>query len=190
MPSDRAVGRRYSGALAELAEEAGRVREVGADLDRLQGVFEAEDGRLMAVMSNPAFSIAERRQLLEALLRRLQVDPLVERFLLLLLDRHRFRSLSEVLVAWHERADARAGRLRARVTTARPLQPQTLEMVRDALAEAFGRPVVSTSTVDPSLIAGLVVQVGDRVYDASLRARVEHLSRVLMNPHHAEVSET
>jgi len=185
MPSDAMVARRYARALYELAGEAGLTDAVQTALGRVADVLDSGDPPVLELLGSPAFSIAERRSMLERVLEPLGVPGLVRSFLLLALDRHRIRLLPQVRVAWCALGDGDACRVRATVATARPLAPGTVEDVRGALAGLTGGPVELTARTDPSLLGGAVVQMGDTVWDASLRSRLEAMERSLLSTHPA-----
>jgi F-type H+-transporting ATPase subunit delta len=186
MALEASIARRYARALFELADETGIAAPVASDMERLAALIADPSSDLVPTLSNPVFTIAERQHALAAVLDRLEVHPMLRSFLLLLLAKNRFAWLPQVVEAFNERADRQAGRIRARVTTARPLSSALVDEIRASLAKATGRDVVITSTEDPSLLAGLVVELGGTVYDASLRSRLTQLERTLTQSHSAE----
>ncbi|MFO0002631.1 MAG: ATP synthase F1 subunit delta [bacterium] len=115
----------------------------------------------------------------------LGLHPHVASFLRLLLDKDRFAALADIAREYRALADAEAGRVRATVTTAAELTPATRDAVANALVRSTGKKVVLETRVDPALLGGLVAQVGGRVYDASLRTRLERLQLSLVNPSQA-----
>ena len=115
----------------------------------------------------------------------LALHPHTVNFLRLLLDKDRFAALPGVVREYRALSDAEAGRVRATVTTASELSPAMREAVNSALTQTTGKKVLLESRVDPSLLGGLVAQVGGRVYDASLRTRLERLQLTLVNPSQA-----
>lgn len=176
------VARRYARALFELARDEGRIDPVAEQLDRFDALARSGDGRLGAVMSNPVYTQAERRAVLDAVIPALGLDPLVARFLRLLLDKDRMAALPDVRRAYRGLADDVAGRVRATVTTAFPLSDELRDQVMQALARATGKQVVLETTVDPSLLGGMVARVGSTLYDASLRTRLDRLQLSLSTP--------
>jgi F-type H+-transporting ATPase subunit delta len=183
MALEPAVARRYARALAELAEELDVAGPVTADMERLAALIGDPGSELVATLSNPVFTIAERQIALAAVLTKLDLHDLLNSFLKLLMAKNRFAWLPLVVQAFGERADRQAGRVRARVTTARALSPQIVSEIQASLATATGREVVITSVEDPSLLAGLVVELGGTVYDASLRSRLSQLEHDLSHTH-------
>ena len=112
MALEAAVARRYARAFAELAEEEGLTQVVAADMLRLEAIVDDPASQLVATLSNPVFTIAERQQALGAVLDRLEFQPLLASFLKLLLEKNRFAWLPQIIEAWRQRTDRQLGRLR------------------------------------------------------------------------------
>ena len=185
--AEGSLPRRYAKALLEIGRDEKLVDRFGEDLARFGRTASAGEGsdRIASVMSNPVFTHEERRKVLESVLPGLALHPHVINFLRLLLDKNRFESLFDIVLAYRDLADVEAGRVRATVTTATELGPALREQVSRALAESTGKKVVLESKVDPSLLGGMVATVGGRVYDASLRTRLERLQLSLVHPSQA-----
>lgn len=171
------LSRRYAKALIELAAETQSVDAVGAQLSAFVKLC-AERG-LLAVMANPSFTPSERKAVLEDVLPRLSLSPLLANFLRLVLDKDRFAALADISREYGALADTAAKRARATVTTAGATSPSLQQEIASALSAATGKSVIVELKVDPSLLGGMVAQVGDRVYDASLRTRLETLQAAL-----------
>jgi F-type H+-transporting ATPase subunit delta len=179
------IARRYARALLELGRDENQIDRLGADLERFQRVLDAGPPEVANVMSNPVFTNSERRAVLDRLLPGLGLQSHTASFLRLLLDKDRFGALPDIVREYRALADTEAGRVRATVTTATELPGDTRSAVASALAQATGKQVVLDTRVDPALLGGLVAQVGGRVYDASLRTRLERLQLNLVNPSQA-----
>lgn len=176
------IARRYAKALLELARDEGLVDRIGEDLTRFTRHTE---GEFAGVMSNPVFTHTERRASLDRIIPGLALHGLTVNFLRLLLDKDRFGALLDILREYRALADTEAGRVRATVTTASELSPRMRDQVAEALAVSTGKKVVLETKVDPSLLGGMVARVGSRVFDASLRSRLERLQIELVTPSQA-----
>lgn len=179
--SDTQVARRYARALVEVAVESGRADAVLAEMVRVLDALQGDGQELFAVLRSPLFSAEERAGLLTTVLPRLGVGKESTDFLRFLSDRGRMSLLAEVVRLFREDMDVRAGRIRVEVLTVDPLTPQLEASIQEAFAKATGKTVVIDASIDTSLIGGLVARVGDRVYDASLRARLEDARNRLIN---------
>lgn len=182
---DGSVARRYAKALLEIGREENTVDRLGEDLQRFLRLFTNTSTELANVMANPVFTMSERRAVLDRLFMGLALHARTVSFLRLLLDKDRFGALPDVVREYRALADADANRVRATVTTSAELSPMTREAVTRALTQATGKKVILETRVDPNLLGGLVAQVGGRVFDASLRTRLDRLQLSLVNPSQA-----
>jgi F-type H+-transporting ATPase subunit delta len=178
--SDGSVATRYARALFQLASDKKVSDAVGAELEALAGTY-ADSAELRETLENPVFKLSERRALLETLLPRVAPSPAMQRFAQLLLERGRIGALPSIARAYRLMADAALGRVRATVTSARPLEPATQAAVQRALEKRTGKKVLLSATVDPNLIGGIVARVGDQVFDGSLRTRLDTLRARVLN---------
>jgi len=174
------VARRYARALFQIGVDTGTFEALGQELSDLAQLFQ-ESTELRQTLVNPVFKPSEKRAILEKILPRVTPSPVMQRFALLLLDRGRIALLASLARAYRELADAHAGRVRAVVTSAAPLSPADLERVRRSLERRTKKMVMLEAQVDPSLIGGLVAQVGDLVLDGSVRTQLSTLRDKLLN---------
>ncbi len=176
--SSLALGRRYAKALIGLAEEAGSVDAVGQELRAFCAVWN-ESKELRELFENPAIPADASRQVLAKLAERLRLSGPVRNALFILADRKRLRFVPEVTEAFQNLSEARGGQVRATVTTATELPESFFGRLRRTLHEATGKEVVLTQRVDPSLVAGVVAQVGGKVFDGSVRNRLQEMKEEL-----------
>ncbi len=180
--TEGSVSRRYAKALLEIAQESHAVDRFGNDLEKFWRVASLEGNLLGNALSNPVFTLPERKLVLERVLPGLGLDSTVANFLRLLLDKRRMDGLEGIVREYRAFADTEANRVRATVSTATSLDPAGRERVQRALEIATGKSVVLDAKVDSTLIGGMVAQVGSRVYDASIRSRLERLNLLLSDP--------
>jgi F-type H+-transporting ATPase subunit delta len=181
-----AAARRYAQALIELATDEDAVDRVGTDLEQFTQATSGEEGELGRALASPVFTVEERRNVLDVVLPKLGAHDLVGKILHLANDKHRMALVPKIVEAYRAMADERAGRVRVTVQTAEPLTAQLETEVRKALEGLTGRTVVLRTEVDPELIAGLVARVGDKVYDSSLRTRLQLMRQSLLRSPIAE----
>ena len=173
-----AAGRVYGTALAEAAEDAGRLHEVARDLAAI-GEAVASGRELSRTLFNPAFPHAAKRQILARMSE--GSDELVRNALFVLVDHKRLDALADVVAVVRE-ADRRARRqLELELTTAVPIDDDEAEDIRAKLAEASGHEVTLERSVDASILGGVIVRVRDRLVDLSVRGRLEALRLSLRN---------
>ncbi len=173
-----AAARRYAKALFELAREEGGVDAVRRELGELTRLLDAQ-GELRDVLLRPMFPVAQRRSVLTAVADRLGAGPELRSFYAYLIDQRRLVDLGAIREEFERLADADAGISRARVVSAAPLRDDQLARIRAALAAHTGGQVELTVEVDESLLGGVVAQVGDTVFDGSLRTQLTQLRESL-----------
>ncbi len=177
------IARRYARAFIALGQENNKTDTLSGDLQTFGAVLNSSDGQLKQALSNPGLTAIERKAVLNAVLDKLSLDTDSANFLRLLVDKNRFAEFDGITRSFNEMADQLAGRARAVVTTAAELNAAMKKTVQDALEASTGKTVEIDFQVDPGLIGGMVAQVGDISYDASVRARLEDIqSALIRNP--------
>lgn len=172
------IARNYAEALLALAEQAQDVERWGGLLDAVAGVLTTEPA-VHATMMSPRVPKAAKVRLLEQALAGSAPTPFV-RFLGSVVQRGRQGLLPEISEAYQEAADLHLGRVHASVTTARPVDPDLAQAITAALTTAVGRTVVANFREDKAILGGVIVRVGDRAFDGSIRRRIQALrSRML-----------
>ncbi len=165
---------RYATAVLELAQEEKNVDALARDFAALKAMI-AESPELALFVRAPVFSREEHKKGMDALLRRMEASPLTVRFVLTLAEKRRLYALAEIIAAFETMLARQRGEVDAQVTSARPLSDaQTVELKR-VLKAKLGRDARLAAKVDPSLLGGLIVQVGSRMIDSSLRTKLEGL---------------
>ena len=179
------LAKRYARALVELAPTPMQRDRFSKDLEGLaEAMSQPVDGggNLGKLLDAGHISLAKRKGIADAVAKRVGVDPMVGKFVSLLVERGRIGGM--VLIARHFRdmADEAAGRVRATVKSAKPLAPDAVSKIKTALGKATGKQVLLESEVDPSLIGGLVTTVGSYTLDRSVRASIARLRHNLHDP--------
>jgi F-type H+-transporting ATPase subunit delta len=173
------VGRRYARALSQALGGAGEDRltkieeqlsAVGKALDRRSG-----DAGLRQAMFNPSFAAAQRRDVLAAVAKAHQFDDVTTNFLLLLIEKDRLAELPSIALSFRNEVDAKIGRVRATIVTAKPLDTRELSAIVAGLEKKTGKRVAPDVEVDESVIAGVQARIGGFVYDATVRAQLDRL---------------
>ncbi len=164
----------YARALLEAALEQGRLDVVHEQLGQLADAIDASHD-LQVFLFSPYFSAAEKG---EGIARAVEdADPLISNFLGLLIEKHRmpviFRIRRELDVLWE-----RENRMLAvSVTSAVELDSATVDGIGETIGERTGRRVALTRIIDPDIIGGIVLRVGNSILDASIRSRLEQLRK-------------
>lgn len=172
---------RYAKALFELANKHHAVDAVARDLSALKALL-AESSDLARLVRAPVFSAEEQRRGMDAVLRRMEAAPLTVRFVRTLATKRRLFVLTAIIRAFEDMLGRQKGEIDAEVSTARPLSDLETSELKRVLKAQLGREARLSSRVDPTLLGGLVVKVGSRMIDSSLRTKLEGL-RAAMRGH-------
>ena len=165
---------RYAAALFELAEERHELDRTASDLADLRRLI-AESADLRRLISSPAIGREEQGRALAAVLEQGGASDLVRRFVGLVAGNRRLFALPAMIESFLAELARRRGETVAEVVSARPLSEVQKDAVAEALRHAVGAKVTIDLSVDESLIGGLVVRVGSRQLDTSLRTKLERL---------------
>ena len=172
------VAERYASSLFELAVEANSIDAVGADLDRFQSLIdESED--LKRLILSPVFSAEDQTRAVSAVAQKAGIGGLVGNFLKVVAGNRRLFALPGMIRAFRQIAAAHRGEVTAEVTSAHALTPAQENELKSALKGVTGKDVAIAVTIDPSLLGGLIVKVGSRQIDTSLRTKLSTLKLAL-----------
>jgi F-type H+-transporting ATPase subunit delta len=172
------IARRYARALFALAVEQDKVQPWADTLVALKQAIEESD-ELRDVLENPIYTRDQRRAIGAKLVAALRLETEPANLIFLLGDRNRLSHLGAIVDTFVKLADQKLGRVRARLTSAVPLDAGSAERIAAKLSQATSSRVLLDAEVDPSLLGGVVAQVGAYTYDGSLRTQLEDLRRSL-----------
>ncbi len=165
---------RYAAALYDIAETAGTLDAVANDLRGLSAMV-AESDDLRRLIASPVVDRGGQAKAMRALLERAGAGDLTLRFVGVVADNRRLFALPQIIDAYLRRLAERRGEVVAHVTSAKALTPAQVERVTESLRRSLGSKVVVDLKVDPGLIGGLVVRVGSKLVDDSLRTKLVRL---------------
>ena len=165
----------YARSLLELAQERNLAQPIGDELQGIREVLEANP-TFREFLKDPAVGADERTGVVDRVLRS-RVDPLLSNFLGVLGVHGRLGLLDEIAAAYDDLLDELLGKVEVDVTVAQQLTPAELEQVRQRVSSALKKDAVVHQHVDDSIIGGLVLRVGDKLIDASVRSQLETMRR-------------
>ncbi len=165
------VAGRYASALFELATEQKQTTEVEADLGKVQALID-ESADLRRMVRSPVIPAAEQTQALTVLLGKVGTGPLVTNFMKLIASNRRLFAVGDMIKAYRAIAAKARGEVTAEVATAHPLTDAQSQALKDMLKGEAGKDVSLAVKVDPSLLGGLVVKLGSRMIDNSLKTKL------------------
>jgi len=162
---------RYATALFELAREQRSIDAVKRDLDRFEAML-ADSEDLRRLVRSPVFSVDEQAKAMEAILQRAGIGGIAANFLLLVTRNRRLFAVVQMIKAYRVLVARHKGEMTAQVTVAEALSDANLAALKDALKAVTRQEVQVDVSVDPAIIGGLVVKVGSRMVDSSLRTKL------------------
>nr|WP_280870199.1 F0F1 ATP synthase subunit delta [Labrys sp. LIt4] len=165
---------RYANALFELASEQNAIDSVAADLGRFNGLVE-ESADLKRLVRSPVFSSEEQTKAVTAVLERAGIGGIAANFIKLAAHNRRLFAVGDMIAAFTALVAKARGQASAEVTAAQPLSDDNLNVLKDSLKSATGKDVSLNVKVDPSLIGGLIVKIGSRMIDASLKTKLQSI---------------
>jgi F-type H+-transporting ATPase subunit delta len=166
---------RYALALFALAKESRTTDQVAADLKTFSGLINSSDD-LRRFIRSPVFSADDQVRALTAILNQAGIAGIAANFIKLVAAKRRLFAIADMIRDFLALDDAEKGISHAKVTVAEPLKDAHLAALKDALAEvAGGKSVDVAVTVDPSIIGGLIVQLGSRMVDGSLKTKLNSI---------------
>ncbi|GAB4233664.1 MAG: F0F1 ATP synthase subunit delta [Methyloligellaceae bacterium] len=165
---------RYATALFELAQESGKVKQVEKDLETF-GAMLAQSDDLQRLVRSPVFSAEEQQRALAAILAKAGIKGLTANFLALVARNRRLFAVSDMLRAFRALLARHRGEVTAEVVSATKLSAAQVKALKAELKAAIGQNIQMTTQVDPALLGGLVVKIGSRMIDTSLRTKLNNL---------------
>ena len=177
-PSVSGVSGRYATALFELARDEKSIDAVKADLDRFAAML-ADSEDLQRLVRSPVFSADVQSRALASVLDKAGISGISANFLRVLTANRRLFAISDVMRAFRALVAKFKGEASADVTVAEPLSDKNLDSLTTALKAISGKDVTLNVKVDPSIIGGLVVKLGSRMVDSSLRTKLNSIKNAM-----------
>ncbi|MCM3747600.1 F0F1 ATP synthase subunit delta [Paenibacillus pasadenensis] len=175
MSRDTVIAKRYAQALYEVAGSQGIVSEVRQQLELVSEAL-ASDADIQRFLATPGIESSVKIDLIKKAIGD-RVSSIVLNTVKVLIERGRYSAVRDVYAAYSRIADEASGESRATIYTALPLQAAELSKVVQQFSAISGKRIIGEQVVDPSLIGGVKVRIGDKIYDGSLSGKLERLSK-------------
>jgi len=172
------VSGRYATALFELARDQNSIDAVKADLDKFDAML-SESADLKRLVRSPVFAADAQLKALSAVLDKAGISGVAANFLKVLTNNRRLFAVGDVIRAFATLVAKFRGEASAEVTVAEPLSDKNLDALKAALKQVSGKDVTLNVKVDPSIIGGLVVKLGSRMVDSSLRTKLNSIKHAM-----------
>ena len=177
-PSVTGVSGRYATALFDLARDEKSVDTVKADLARFSAML-ADSADLARLVRSPVFSSDMQSKALSAVLEKAEITGIAAKFLKVLTANRRLFAVTDVIRAYGALVAKFKGEATADVTVAEALSDKNLDALKSALKSVTGKDVALNVKIDPSIIGGLVVKLGSRMVDSSLRTKLNSIKHAM-----------
>lgn len=166
---------RYASALFEIAESAGELDPVAAELKQLVAMVN-ESRELSQLIASPVISRQMQWRAVEAVLTAAGTSDFVRRFVGVVAEHRRLAVLPQIIEAFQRKLAERRGETSVEVISARPLSPAQLTALMSALQKGVSRNIALTTRTDEALLGGMIVKIGSRMIDSSLSTKLNRLS--------------
>lgn len=174
-----AAAQRYAKAVFSLGVDTGEFERIGEEIEAFVSALDLNSS-LRDILLNPQYDAVAKMAVVAAISEKKSVCVTTRNFLLLLVERGRFSLLTEICRSYQALSDEKAGRMKATVVTASQVSDHIVKEIVGALEKRTGKKVSLTSEIDPALIGGLVIKVGDIIYDGSIRTQLHKLKDNIM----------
>jgi len=169
---------RYAGALMDLAEETKSLKTVEKDLKKLKALLTKNEA-LRDMTANPVYATDDKVNALLAIAKKAKLGKLVTNFVGTVTKNRRAHELPAMISAFEKELASRRGYQIAKVTSAQKLTTAQITKLKASLKKSLGQAIDIETDVDPDLIGGFVVRIGSRLYDSSLKTKIEDLKLAL-----------
>jgi F-type H+-transporting ATPase subunit delta len=172
------VAGRYASALFDLAKESSKVSEVESNLVKFQSLLDMSSD-LTSMVRSPVIAAEDQAKALDAILTKTGIGGLAGNFFKMIAANRRLFAVQDIIKAFRAIAAKDRGEVTAEVTSAIALNDAQTAELKQALKATVGKDVTLNASVDPSLLGGLIVKVGSRMVDSSLRTKLQSLKTQL-----------
>jgi len=172
------VAERYALSLFELAREEGSIDTVESELNQFQGMID-ENADFRRLVESPAFTSNEQLSAMAAIVEAVKASPLTANFLKVIATNRRLFVLPGIVRSFRAKAAEHRGEVDASVISANALNDTQRRELAEALGQYAGKTVTMHESVDPSILGGLIVKIGSRQVDTSLRTKLNSLKLAL-----------
>lgn len=177
--SQSTAAQRYALALFQLAQQHNQLASVEEDLREVKVVFK-ENSDLQALLASPKLSLERKKELIRELFGK--ANPLVVNILQLLVDRKRINETVEIATEFEALSNDAQGIADAKVYSTRPLTDNERAAISSAFAHKVGKQTLRIENeIDPSLLGGIRLQIGNRIFDSSVSAKLDRLKKQLLS---------
>lgn len=172
------ISKRYAHAFFAIATQENQLEQYYNELKQFSSII-TQDHALRDFLANPVFEQAGKKNVVEKIINKLELSRMTINFLKLLVDKKRIEVLPEIETCYRQLMDEALKKIRVNLKTAFPLSAEMQKYINTSLEKVTGRQVEMTVGEDPTLLGGIVIGVGDTLYDGSIKNQLNKMSNLL-----------
>jgi F-type H+-transporting ATPase subunit delta len=172
------ISKRYARAFFEIAAKEKNLERYHAELSKFSSIID-QNKALGDFLSNPVFEQENKKAVVEKIISKLSFSNMTVNFIKLLVDKRRIDSLPDIEACYRQLMDEALKKVRVNVKTAFPLSSKMQDYINTNMEEITGRKVEMTVEIDPNLLGGIVIGVGDTLYDGSVKSQLNNMRNLL-----------
>ena len=176
---NKKVAKRYAKALFEIAKESNRVEQFKKELGGFANLLKTSP-ELVQCLISPLYSAADLKKIIVSLTEKTGAAKTVQDFLCLLVDKKRIHYLADIIESYEDLTNEAFGYAKAKVITATPLSNQDQEHIKSSLESITKKKILLSSVIDPQIIGGVIAEVGDKIFDGSVRNQLQKMKETLI----------
>ena len=176
---NKKIARRYAQALIEIGKENNRVEEFKTELKNFADLLKKFPEFQNALLS-PLYSAEDLKKIILGVAEKINLSETIKNFLCLLVDKRRIQYFSAILELYEDLTYQISGYVKARVITARPLSTEDFGSIKKSLEDITQKKVLLSGVVEPQIIGGVITEVGDKIFDGSVRNQLQRIGETLI----------
>ena len=173
-----AIAFKYAKGLFTVAKELNKTKEFGEELNQIKDLLTSMP-EVLSALQNPIYPPDLKMEIIDEVLKSIKVDPEIERFLKLLVERRRIQYIKEIVAMYQELLDEELNIARGEVITAYPLSSEEKKELEEVLKEYLKKEVILESKVDEEIIGGIKIKIGDLIFDGSLKTQLGKFKEII-----------
>ncbi|MCU4137520.1 MAG: FoF1-type ATP synthase [Thermodesulfobacteria bacterium] len=173
-----AIALKYAKGLFTAAKELNKTKEFGEELNQIKDLLISMP-EVLSALQNPIYPPDIKMEIIEEILKVVKIDPEIQRFLKLLVERRRIQYIREIVTMYQELLDEELNIARGEIITAYPLSEEEKKELEEALKNYLKKEVILESKVDEGIIGGIKIRIGDLIFDGTLKTQLNKMKEII-----------
>jgi F-type H+-transporting ATPase subunit delta len=175
---NKKIARRYAKALLELGKEQGQTEGFRKELKTFAGLLK-QSPLLEECLASPLYSAEDLKKIIVEITNKMAMSETIQNFLCLLVDKRRIQYFSAIEEAYDDFTNELLGYVKARIITATPLPDEDYNTLKQSLEKVTDKKIILSANIEPDLLGGVIAEVGDTVFDGSIRNQLHKIGETL-----------